>query len=206
MEKTQDSYLPARDPRVMHVMALTTKLTAINLNATIVLLRRQTSLSKFVVRSGKSLRPISILVIISLKTANVSQTLLHLLRWSRVSFHPINLRFPSKILTRASTFKLSYLRYSTPCLQIFTVTCQWNDLNIISKGREYALRNDFNVTGSPFEAIFAPQTTDASRIEGSSLENPIRLPGVKVDHFRSFLRILYPLCVFMIHSLKYWRD
>ena len=53
--------------------------------------------------------------------------------------------------------------------------------------------------------MFAPQTTDSetSSIEGSSLENPIRLPGVKVDHFRSFLRVLYPLCVLMIFSVKY---
>jgi hypothetical protein len=69
------------------------------------------------------------------------------------------------------------------------------------------LRNGFNVPGTTFEAIFAPQTTDTSTssIEGNSLENPIRLPGVKVDHFRSFLRILYPLCVLMILSVKYSR-
>jgi hypothetical protein len=61
--------------------------------------------------------------------------------------------------------------------------------------------------------MFAPQTTDTSlsSIEGSNLENPIRLPGVKLDHFRPFLRILYPLCVLMIlysqlsiHMIKYF--
>jgi hypothetical protein len=60
------------------------------------------------------------------------------------------------------------------------------------------LRNGFNVPGTPFEAMFAlPQTPTDSSIEGSSLENPIHLPGAKADHFRSFLRILYPLCVLM---------
>jgi len=55
------------------------------------------------------------------------------------------------------------------------------------------LRNGFNVPGTPFEAMFAlPQAQTDSNIEGNSLENPIHLPGVKVDHFRPFLRILYP--------------
>jgi hypothetical protein len=56
------------------------------------------------------------------------------------------------------------------------------------------VKNGFNVPGTPFEAMFAlPQAqTDSSSIEGSSLENPIHLLGIKVDHFRSFLRILYP--------------
>jgi hypothetical protein len=57
------------------------------------------------------------------------------------------------------------------------------------------LRNGFNVPGTPFEAMFALPQTQTDSIEGSSLENPIYLPGIKVDHFRSFLRILYPLCV-----------
>ena len=58
----------------------------------------------------------------------------------------------------------------------------------------------FNVLGTPFEAMFAlPQApTDDDSNEGSSLENPIHLPGIKVEHFRSFLRILYPLCVLMM--------
>ena len=47
------------------------------------------------------------------------------------------------------------------------------------------LRNGFNLPGTPFEAMFAlPQAindSDASNIEGSSLENLIHLPGVKVD-------------------------
>ena len=55
-------------------------------------------------------------------------------------------------------------------------------------------RNGFILPGTPFEAMFAlPQTKNS--IEGSDLENPIYLPGIKVEHFRSFLRILYPLCV-----------
>jgi hypothetical protein len=66
------------------------------------------------------------------------------------------------------------------------------------------LGNSFNVPGTPFEAMFAlPQTpTDNGSIEGSSLENPIKLAGIKVDHFRSFLRILFPLCVLMILTMK----
>ena len=65
------------------------------------------------------------------------------------------------------------------------------------------LRNGFNVPGTPFEAMFALPQTQMDSIEGSSLENPIHLPGIKVDHFRSFLRILYPLCVLMLLSVKY---
>ena len=63
------------------------------------------------------------------------------------------------------------------------------------------LRNGFNVPGTPFEAMFALPQTPTDNIEGSSLENPIHLPGVKADHFRSFLRILYPLCVLMMMLL-----
>jgi len=40
--------------------------------------------------------------------------------------------------------------------------------------------------------MFALPQTQTVSIEGSSLENPIHLPGIKVDHFRPFLRILYP--------------
>jgi len=54
------------------------------------------------------------------------------------------------------------------------------------------LRNGFNVPGSPFEAMFTLPQAQTDNIEGSSLENPIHLQGIKVDHFRSFLRILYP--------------
>ena len=64
------------------------------------------------------------------------------------------------------------------------------------------LRNGFNIPETPFEAMFSlPQTQTDGSIEGNSLENPIHLPGVKVEHFRSFLRILYPLCVFHDTSL-----
>jgi len=54
------------------------------------------------------------------------------------------------------------------------------------------LRNGFNVPGTPFEAMFSLPHTQTDSIEGSSLENPIHLQGIRVDHFRSFLRILYP--------------
>ncbi|KAF8800853.1 hypothetical protein BYT27DRAFT_7216720 [Phlegmacium glaucopus] len=58
------------------------------------------------------------------------------------------------------------------------------------------LRNGFNVPGTPFEAMFAlpnaAMGVDDVSLEGSSLENPIHLPGIKADHFRTFLRILYP--------------
>jgi hypothetical protein len=66
-------------------------------------------------------------------------------------------------------------------------------------------RNGFKVPGTPFEAMFTLPQAETDNIEGSSLENPIHLPGVSVDNFRSFLRILYPLCVLMISSAKYRR-
>ena len=53
--------------------------------------------------------------------------------------------------------------------------------------------------------MFGLPQAQTDSIEGSCFENPIHLPGVKVDHFRSFLRILYPLCVLMILSAKYSR-
>ena len=68
------------------------------------------------------------------------------------------------------------------------------------------LGNGFNVPGTPFEEIFALRDTLTDSIEESShgLENPIQLPGIKADHFRSFLHMLYPLCVLMILSVKYF--
>jgi len=58
------------------------------------------------------------------------------------------------------------------------------------------LRNGFNVPGTTFEGLFAlphtPTDSDGISLEGSNLENPIHLPGIKANHFRSFLRILYP--------------
>ena len=51
--------------------------------------------------------------------------------------------------------------------------------------------------------MFALPQTQTDSIEGSSLDNPIHLQGIKVDHFRSFLRVLYPLCVLMILLVKY---
>ena len=67
------------------------------------------------------------------------------------------------------------------------------------------LRNGFNVPGTPFEEIFALRQTPVDNIEESGLENPIHLSGIKADHFRSFLRILYPLWVLMIPSVIYSR-
>ena len=67
------------------------------------------------------------------------------------------------------------------------------------------LRNSFNVPGTPFEAMFALPQTETDNFEGSSLENPIYLSGIKAEHFRSFLRILYPLCVLMTLKFKYSR-
>ena len=67
------------------------------------------------------------------------------------------------------------------------------------------LRNGFNVPGTPFEAMFTLPQAQTDSIEGSSLENPIHLPGIKVDHFRSFLCILYPLYFLKILSVKYSR-
>ena len=45
--------------------------------------------------------------------------------------------------------------------------------------------------------MFALPQTLTDSIEGSGPDNPIHLPGIKADHFRAFLRILYPLCVLM---------
>ena len=140
---------------------------------------------------------------IRLQKSNVSVSHSCLLTCSRVLFQPVNLRLPaSKILTRTSTSKLSYLRYS---ISYFKETITTSFKKVENTTLFKVLRNGFNVPGTPFEAIFAPQTTDTTSIEGSSLENPIRLPGVKVDHFRSFLRNLYPLCVLVILSVKYSR-
>jgi hypothetical protein len=55
---------------------------------------------------------------------------------------------------------------------------------------------------------FALPQTPTDSIEGSGPvnDNPIHLPGIKADHFRAFLRTLYPLCVLLILSVtKYWR-
>ena len=66
------------------------------------------------------------------------------------------------------------------------------------------VRNGFNVPGTPFEAMFALPQTQTDSIEGR-LENPINLPGIKAEHFRSFLRMLHPLCVLMTLQFKYSR-
>ena len=102
----------------------------------------------------------------------------------------------------SSTSKLSYLRYIS-CLQIFTWRNNYNILPKVENTLFQVLRNGFNIPGTPFEAMFTLPQTQTNGIEGSSLENPIHLPGIKEDHFRSFLRILYPLCVLMV--VKYLR-
>ena len=143
---------------------------------------------------------------------------LRLLTCSRLSFQPLNLRFKrdpaSKIpllvfkLTKTSTSKLSYLRYIFNIFLSSSITKFPRPPKKVENTLFKVLRNGFNVSGTPFEAMFAlpqAQTDDNIQVEGLSLENPIHLPGVKVDHFRSFLRILYPLCVFddsLIHVLN----
>ena len=61
------------------------------------------------------------------------------------------------------------------------------------------LKNGFNVPGTIFESMFAlpqaPTDIGSSLVEGNSFEKPIHLPGIKADHFRVFLRTLYPLYV-----------
>ena len=126
-----------------------------------------------------------------------------LLTCSHVSLQLVNLKLrgnlASKILTRTLTSKLSYLRYSSISSKLYNekaiTILKKKSFQKIENTLFRVLRNGFNVPGTPFEAMFAPQTTDTGNIdsEGSSFENPICLPGVKVDHFRSFLRILYPL-------------
>jgi hypothetical protein len=100
-----------------------------------------------------------------------------------------------------STSELSYLRYISRLFK------RSNDHNIFQKVENrlfQVLRNGFIVPGTPFEAMFALPQAPMDNIEGDSLENPIYLHGIKVDHFRSFLRIVYPLYVLMI-PVKYSR-
>ncbi|KDR75485.1 hypothetical protein GALMADRAFT_483801 [Galerina marginata CBS 339.88] len=56
------------------------------------------------------------------------------------------------------------------------------------------LKNGFDVPGTIFEAMFSlpSRETRSSLLEGNSLENPIYLPGIQKDHFRVFLRALFP--------------
>ena len=140
---------------------------------------------------------------------------LRLLTCRHISFHsqPVKLRqYPASknpilVWTMTSTSKLSYLRYISHLnLKIFI----WRNYhNIFPQKVENTLfrvlKNGFNVPGTPFESVFGLPRAQTDSIEGSCFENPIHLPGVKVDHFRSFLRILYPLCVLMILSAKYSR-
>ena len=143
----------------------------------------------------------------------LSQLILHLLAY-RISFQPVNInlqRDPASktlllFLIMTSVSKSSYLRY-TSYLPIFlssydeeTITTPFQE---VENTLFQVLRNGFNVSGTPFEAMFALPQTQSDNIEGSSLENPIHLLGIKVDHFRSFLRILHPLCVLITLSVKY---
>jgi hypothetical protein len=55
-------------------------------------------------------------------------------------------------------------------------------------------RKGFEVPGTIFEAMFAlpSGSGNENRLEGTSLEFPIFLDGVREDQFRAFLRVLYP--------------
>ena len=114
----------------------------------------------------------------------------------------MNLRQDASCLDHTFNFQIVVFKvYSNPSSHEESITTFFQK---VENTLFQVLRNGFNVPGTPFEAMFAPpQTlTDDDSIEGNtgSLENPIHLPGIKVDHFRSFLRILYPLCVSMILS------
>ena len=110
------------------------------------------------------------------------------------------------VLNVTSTSELSYLRYIPHYFfkwgtdhNIFPIL-RWQKV----ENRLFQVpRNGFIVPGTPFEAMFALPQTQTDSIEGSSLDNPIHFQGIKVDHFRSFLRVLYPLCVLMILLVKY---
>jgi hypothetical protein len=96
------------------------------------------------------------------------------------------------VLNMTSTSRLSYLRY---------ISCifKWsNDHNIFQKVENrlfQVVRNGFNIPGTPFEAMFSLPQTQTDSIEGNSLENPIHLQGIRVDHFRSFLRNVHLISV-----------
>ena len=104
-------------------------------------------------------------------------------------------------LIMSLTSRLSYLRYIS-CIQIFTEETMTTSFQKVEDTLFQVLRNGFDLPGTPFEAMFALPQTETS-IEGSSLENPFYLPGIKVEHFRSFLRILYPLCVLTTLEVNY---
>ncbi|KAJ3500252.1 hypothetical protein NLJ89_g9881 [Agrocybe chaxingu] len=55
-------------------------------------------------------------------------------------------------------------------------------------------KQGFQVPGTIFEAMFSlPTGVDPSEVEGSSDERPIVLANIPTNHFRSFLKVLYPL-------------
>jgi hypothetical protein len=104
----------------------------------------------------------------------------------------------------SSTSNLSYSRYLS-CRNLYMLSMKIQVVSKVENTLFQVLRNGFNVPGTTFEAMFAlPQTPadiDCISLEGSNLENPIHLMGIKANHFRSFLRILYPLCVQIVFSI-----
>ncbi|PPQ85830.1 hypothetical protein CVT25_003461 [Psilocybe cyanescens] len=51
-------------------------------------------------------------------------------------------------------------------------------------------KHGFDIPGTIFEAMFTLPSPENG--EGSSNDNPIYLSGIKEDHFRSFLQVIYP--------------
>ena len=100
------------------------------------------------------------------------------------------------VSTVSSTFNSSYFRYIS-CRNLHMLSTIIQSVLKVENTLFQVLRNGFNVPGTTFEAMFklphTPTDIDSNSLEGSNLENPIHLPGIKAAHFRSFLRILYPL-------------
>jgi hypothetical protein len=69
------------------------------------------------------------------------------------------------------------------------------------------LKNGFNIPGTTFEAMFAlPQTpTNNNNIAGSSLKNPIKLAGIKVDNERYSRDIFTGECSVWRSSCHNWK-
>ena len=55
------------------------------------------------------------------------------------------------------------------------------------------IKRDFEVKGTPFEAIFSLPQASRKSVEGTDDSNPIYLHGISKASFRSFLRVVYPL-------------
>jgi len=54
------------------------------------------------------------------------------------------------------------------------------------------IKSDFEVQGTPFEAIFSLPQAPQKLVEGTDDSCPIYLHGISKVNFRSFLRVLYP--------------